>query len=350
MSTLTDHLVMAGPAMIEPMIGGRTSPSADRLVLMSVLGTPLANIGVTPRLQARVAVNEIRRHADGLPPAPAVFTDAAHLFANATLDGETIEHYTARVTLSTGLTRATVHQAVADLVAEIKALPGTTAAELPATSFGTGFRTRWVPRGRVFMGVMASNHPVPNVSWVQALFHGYSVLIRPGSRDPFTPKRLIAALLAAGVPATKIAFVPCSHAVGEFLMREADRSIIYGGEQAVRMWQRDRTVALRGPGSTKALLDVELDDWIVDHFVSSVSFDGGTRCTNLSAVLTSQPVTKVADMLARRLSTLPVLPADDPAATLLVVDAKRAEQLRRQTLSSGHSSPTIPPGTTAMIR
>jgi acyl-CoA reductase-like NAD-dependent aldehyde dehydrogenase len=328
---IENHTVTTGPAVIEPMIGGRISSSEDRSVLVSVLGTPLADIGIAPRLQAQAAVNEIRRHADGLPPASSVFTDAAHLFANATLNGQTIEDYTARATLSTGLTRATVRQAVVDLVAEIEALPETTAAELPETNFGKGFRTRWVPCGRVFTGLMASNHPVPNVTWVQALFHGYSVLIRPGSRDPFTPMRLIVALLTAGVPATKIAFMPCSHAVGEFLMRQADRGIVYGGEQAVRKWQQDKTVAVRGPGSTKCLLDMEPDDRIMDHLVSSASFDGGTRCTNLSAVLTSQPVAKVADVLAQRLSTLPVLPADDPAATLLVVDAKRAKQLQQQT-------------------
>ena len=50
----------------------------------------------------------------------------------------------------------------------------------------------------------------------------------------------------------------------------------------------------------------------------------------LSAVLTTQSVGDVADRLAERLSALPVLPATDPSATLLVVDRERAERLRRQ--------------------
>lgn len=318
-------------SVIDPMSGGVPWRSADRSTLVGVTGGPLADIGVAPRLLAQAAISELRRHADGRPPAPSIFAEAAHLFATGTVDGETIEDYLADMVLSTGLTVATLRQAVADLVAEIGALPATTAAELPAGNFGEGFDTVWVPRGRVFTGIMASNHPVPNVSWVQALFHGYSVAVRPGSRDPFTPRRLIGALLATGLPATRIAFLPCAHDVGELLLRQADRGIIYGGERAVRSWRGDDSVAVRGPGSTKALLDVALTPDIVDHLVTSAAFDGGTRCTNLSAVLTSLPVSEVADALAERLAELPVLPAADPTATLLVVDANRADQLCRQT-------------------
>ncbi|WP_329497642.1 aldehyde dehydrogenase family protein [Kitasatospora herbaricolor] len=316
---------------IDPVTGGRPVPSSDRSTLLGVTGEPLADIGQAPRLLAQAALNELRRNADGVPPGAELLVEAARLFASADLDGESIDDYVNRVTQSTGLTTATVRLAVEDLVKEIVALPETTAAELPVTDFGSGFRTRWVPRGRVFAGVMASNHPVPNATWVQAVYHGYSVLVRPGSRDPFTPRRLVAALLRAGLPADRLAFLPSSREVGEFLLRKADRGIIYGGRQAVETWQGDDSIAVRGPGSTKAFLDADLDDTLLDHLVTSASFDGGTRCTNLSAVLTTRPVAEVADRLARRLSTLPVLPADHPDASLLVLDARRAEQIRRQT-------------------
>ncbi|WP_137994288.1 aldehyde dehydrogenase family protein [Streptomyces vilmorinianum] len=318
------------PITVDPYICGRTTASADRTRLPSVLGGDLADIGNAPRLLALAALNEIRTHADGRAPATEIFTEAARLFATATLEGETPQEYVLRVSHATGLTAAAMDQAVRDLVAEIGELPETTAAELPGTRFGEGFGTRWVPRGRVFAAVMASNHPVPNVSWVQALFHGYSVLVKPGSRDPFTPRRLIAALLAAGLEPAKVAFLPCAHAVGDFLLREADRGIIYGGARAVAQWQDRESVAVRGPGRTKALLDQDLDDSVVDHLALSASFDGGTRCTNLSAVLTTRPVGEVADRLAERLGRLPSLPATEDEATLLVVDRARAEQIREQ--------------------
>ncbi|MBT2472539.1 aldehyde dehydrogenase family protein [Streptomyces sp. ISL-66] len=321
---------VTAPVTIDPYVCGRTVPSADRTRLPSVLGGDLADVGNAPQLLALAAVNEIRADADGRAPEPALFTEAARLFASATLDGESPGEYARRVSHATGLTAAAVAQAVRDLVAEVGELAETTAAELPDTRFGEGFATRWVPRGKMFAAVMASNHPVPNVSWVQALFHGYSVLVKPGSRDPFTARRLLAALLAAGLDPVKAAYLPCSHRVGDFLLREADRGIIYGGDRAVAQWQDRESVAVRGPGRTKALLDQDLDDAVVDHLALSASFDGGTRCTNLSAVLTTRPVAEVADRLAERLGRLPSLPATADAATLLVVDRVRAEQIREQ--------------------
>jgi acyl-CoA reductase-like NAD-dependent aldehyde dehydrogenase len=316
--------------VIDPFIGGRSVPSFDRSMLVSVHGRRLADVGMAPRLLAQAALDELDSNADGLPPAQEIFHKAAWLFANEKLNSETVDRYLLNVTSGTGLTTATVRRGVEDLVTEIEALPQIMKAELPGCDFGPGFQTRWVPRGKVFVGVMASNHPVPNMSWIQALFHGYSVLVRPGSRDPFTAWRLVGALQKAGLPGKKIAFVPCSHAVGDFLLGRADRGIVYGGDQAVAAWQRHETVAVRGPGRTKALLDVEPNDEIMDHLAESAAFDGGTRCTNLSAVLTTWPVEDIADRLAERLSALPLLAATDPSATLLVADRGRAERLRRQ--------------------
>ncbi|MFJ9039021.1 aldehyde dehydrogenase family protein [Streptomyces sp. NPDC102406] len=320
----------AAALRLDPLICGRRTASSDRVALPGVLGDDLADVGLAPRLLALAALNEVREHADGRAPDPALFTEAVRLFATATLDGESPREYVRRVCHATGLTAAAVDQAVRDLVKEIGELPRTTAAELPATGFGTGFDTRWVPRGKVFAAVLASNHPVPNVSWVQALFHGYSVLVKPGSRDPFTPARLLSALLAAGLPPTKVAYLPCARQVGEFLLREADRGIIYGGDRAVATWHQRESVAVRGPGRTKALVDTEPDDALIEHLALSASFDGGTRCTNLSAVLTTGSVADIADRLAERLARLPSLPATDSEATLLVVNRARAAQLREQ--------------------
>ncbi|MDT0443830.1 aldehyde dehydrogenase family protein [Streptomyces johnsoniae] len=335
---------------IDPLVRGRSVSSADRAPLPSVLGGDLADVGTAPRLLALAALNEIRDLADGRPVDAGLLTEAARLFAEDTVGGETPGAYVTRVAHATGLTATAVRQAVHDLVTEIAELPATTAAELPPTGLGDGFATRWVPRGRVFTAVMASNHPAPNAAWVQALFHGYSVLIKPGSRDPFTALRLLRALLAAGLPPAKAAFLPCSRATGEFLLGAADRGIVYGGDQAVRKWQGRASVAVRGPGRTKAVLDADLDDAVLGHLARSASVDGGTRCTNLSAVLTTRPVARVADRLAERLSALPSLPATDGNATLLVADRARGEQIRARlaelrTELTDHSARFEPGGT-----
>lgn len=317
------------PVTIDPLVGGESRPSADREPLTSVHGDTLADVGMAPRLSAQRVVNQLRAAGDGVPPPVEVCTAAAKLFATAELDGETPEDYAHRLIAGTGLTRASVDRAVADLVAAVEALPETARAELPGTEFGPGQRTRWVPRGRVFAALMASNTPAPNTAWVQALFHGYAVAVRPGSRDPFTARRLVRALIQAGLPAEKVAYVPCAHDVGGLLVEQADRGVVYGGESAVRQW-RGRPVEVRGPGRSKALVDAPVDEDVLEHLVTATAFDGGTRCTNLSAVLTSGSATELADRLAERLAGLPSAPATDPEAVLLVADRRRAEGVRAQ--------------------
>ncbi|MGW1836519.1 aldehyde dehydrogenase family protein [Streptomyces sp. NPDC002067] len=316
--------------VIDPFVAGERQTSADRSVLRDVHGEPLADIGLAPRLAAQSALNRLRRAADGLPPRAEVFRTAAQLFATAELDGESPEEYVRHTVRATGLASTTIRRGLTDMATEIEELPATAAAELPAAQLRPTHRVHRAPSGRTFTAVMASNHPLPHATWVQPLYHGYSVVVRPGSRDPFTPRRLVAALLAAGLPPEKLAFLPSPHAVGSFLLNAADRGIIYGNEQAVSAWDDRARVATRGPGRSRALVDVPLTDALLDHLTTSAAFDGGTRCTNLSAILTSNDVQETAAGLAERLARIPVLPAADPESVLLVVGRERAEALRRQ--------------------
>ncbi|MEV7598208.1 aldehyde dehydrogenase family protein [Kitasatospora sp. NPDC089797] len=330
--------------VIDPLVAGVPAPSADRQLLTDVFGVALADVGTAPRLGAQVALDRLRAAADGLPPAAGIFPAAARLFATAELDGEGPEAYVERVVRSAGLPARTVRLALADIAAEIEALDRTVTAELPPPLPSATHRVEWAPGGRVFAAVMAGNHPLPHVSWVHALFVGYSVLVRPGSRDPFTPRRLTAALLAAGLPPHKLTHLPCDHRAAAYLLDTADRGIVFGGDDAVAAWQDARHIATRGPGRSRALLDGAPTPELLEHLVTSIAHDGGTRCTNLSAVLTTAPVGQLADRLAARLAQLPVLPATDPRGSLLVVGRERAEALRRHVakLADGltdHSTP-----------
>ncbi|MGW4891648.1 aldehyde dehydrogenase family protein [Kitasatospora sp. NPDC004240] len=316
---------VTAPVTVDPLVAGRTSASLDRVALTDVHGAPLADLGQAPRLAAQAALAVLRRKADGLAPDPAVFPLAGRLFAEAELDGEDPAEYLRRVTAATGLPAGSVRAATALIREELAGFAATTAAELPAGRLGPAHEVRWAPAGRLFAAVMASNHPAPHTTWAQALYHGYAVLVRPGGRDPFTPRRLAAALLAAGLPAHRLAFLPGPHATGEFLLEQADRGIVYGGDAAVRRWHGSAKVTTRGPGRTKALLDADPTEELVGHLAASAAIDGGTRCNNLSAVLTSRPVAEVAAALAARLYAAHAAPEELP-----VLEASRAEGLRRQ--------------------
>ncbi|MEU8373016.1 aldehyde dehydrogenase family protein [Micromonospora sp. NPDC048894] len=320
---------MAG-IVVEPIVCGRPVRSLDRAPLADVRGDLLGEVGMVPRLMAVGAVTRARRAADGTPVGHDLLLRAAELFATADLDGETPEEYERRVALAAGLPRVTVRHAVADIVRSLTHLPATTRAELPASRLGDGYETAWVPAGRLFAAVMASNHPAPNDSWLHALALGYSVLVRPGTREPFTARRLTLALLAAGLAEHRISFLPGERAVGEYLLEAADRGIVYGGSDAVRRWADSATVTTRGPGRSRVLLDRPVTAEVLEHLTVSAAYDGGTRCNNISLVLTTGDPRQVADALAARFDALasPEVTASD--ATLPVVDATRAEGLRRQ--------------------
>jgi acyl-CoA reductase-like NAD-dependent aldehyde dehydrogenase len=185
-----------------------------------------------------------------------------------------------------------------------------------------------VRRGDVFGVVAPSNHPATHGAWLQALALGYRVAVRPGARDPFTPLRLVRALLDAGLDGGWISFLPGSHSGADALVGAVDLALVYGGEQTVARMRGNNRVLVRGPGRSKILVDRPLDDATLDHLVTEVAADGGVRCTNTTAILTSGDPRALADALAQRLAQLPAHPVTDDRAVLPVRPLREAAGLR----------------------
>jgi acyl-CoA reductase-like NAD-dependent aldehyde dehydrogenase len=157
---------------------------------------------------------------------------------------------------------------------------------------------------------------------------GYQVAVRPGTRDPITPLRLVRALLEAGLDPEGIALLPGSHASADALVDAVDLALVYGGEDTVARMRGNDRVLVRGPGRSKVLVDGPLDDATLDHLVTEIAADGGVRCTNATAVLTSGDPRELAEALAERLALLPVHPVTDDRAVLPVRPLREAEALR----------------------
>ncbi|MCZ7416812.1 MULTISPECIES: aldehyde dehydrogenase family protein [unclassified Streptomyces] len=309
---------MSALPVVNPVIAGREVDSRDRSTLTAVDGSPLASVGLAPRLMAQAALNRLRS-ADAEPaPDAALFAKAGELFATAELDGESPQEYCRRVALATGTPLGAVTGAREGIRNQLSLVERLNQAELPAPFAAPGFATHWVPRGDLLAAVVPNNHPEPNVTWVRALAMGVSVLVRPGSKDPFTPRRLVAALSAAGLDPDRAALLPGGHEVGEHLLAEADLGLVYGGPAAAERFGSRRDVLVRGPGRSKALVGpgAAQDEGLLDDLVEWIADDGGVRCNNISLVLTSGPVAPLADALAARLATLPVRPVTDPDAAL----------------------------------
>ncbi|MBA0051239.1 aldehyde dehydrogenase family protein [Streptomyces sp. AJS327] len=319
----------ATPPAINPVLGGQAVDSRDRTELTAVDGTVLASVGLAPKLLVQAAVRRLRAAADGSRPAPELFATAGELFASAELDGESPDEYRRRVTLATGTPGPAITRAIRGIRDQLNVIERVNRAEYPAPFEAPGHRTLWVPRGPLLAAIVPNNHPEPNVTWVRALAMGLAVLVRPGTKDPFTPSRLTAALLAAGLAPDKLAFLPADHQAGDHLLDQADLGLVYGGPAAAERYARRGDVLVRGPGRSKALVGAgaEDDKELLDDLVRWASDDGGVRCNNISLVLTSGPVRPLADALAERLADLPVLPVLDERATLPAVSVETGEAM-----------------------
>ncbi|WP_432084862.1 aldehyde dehydrogenase family protein [Streptomyces sp. bgisy095] len=337
----------AAPSLpaVDPVIGGQDVDSRDRAELAALDGTPLVSVGLAPRLLAQAALNRLRAAKPGPAPGPELFAKAGELFATAELRGESPEEYRRRVVLATGTPGVAVTRAIEGVRGSLGIIERINRAEYPEPFEAPGYRTVWVPRGTLLAAVVPNNHPEPNVTWVRALALGARVLVRPGSRDPFTPRRLFAALLAAGIDPDTLAFLPGDHEVGEHLLAQADLGLVYGGPAAAERFGHRSDVLVRGPGRSKVLVGAgaEDDKEVLDDLVDWIAEDGGVRCNNISLVLTAGEAAPLADALAARLADLPVHPVLDERATLPAFGADTAaalaDHLRRLTAgATDHST------------
>ncbi|MEY9873003.1 acyl-CoA reductase-like NAD-dependent aldehyde dehydrogenase [Streptacidiphilus sp. MAP12-33] len=308
-------------AILQPLVAGETVACDETAELPGLDGSPVARVGISPTLLLRLA---LRRTRGAAVPAE-VFGRAGTFFAQAELGGDSAEVHRRRVVAVTGLPDRVVADGLRSVRDGLARLAESTERQLPAPTDDV----RWVPRGRTLGVVTPSNHVDPHLTWARALSVGYGVIVRPGTRDPFTPFRLAAALLSAGLPPQCLAVLPGGHDLGERLLGETDLGIVYGGPAAVSRWAENPGVLTRGPGRSAALLDRPLTPEIVEALARSVAADAGVRCANTSVIRTSGDPAEVADALAARLDTLPVRPAADPDAVLPCFSADQAAGLRR---------------------
>lgn len=195
---------MAASRVLAAVTGPGVPAAVDRRVLLAVTGEPIAEVEYVPPLLVQAVLDRMAAAEQVRAPAQEIFDDAAKLLESAELDGLTV--------LATGLPSGTVERGLAALGDGLRGLPAAAAAERPPGISEPGHRVVWVPRAPTLGVVASSNHPEPHPTWVRALSYGCRVVVRPGGRDPFTPLRLAAALLAAGLPPDRPAVPPGDHA------------------------------------------------------------------------------------------------------------------------------------------
>jgi acyl-CoA reductase-like NAD-dependent aldehyde dehydrogenase len=155
--------------------------------------------------------------------------------------------------------------------------------------------------------VLPSNSPGVHSLWTPAFALKIPLVLKPGSAEPWTPYRIIQALIKAGAPPAVFSYYPADHAGGGEILRQCGRGMVFGDVSSTKIWANDPRIEVHGPGYSKVVLGEDcVDDWekYLDVMVASISENSGRSCVNASGVWTPRHATKIAEALAQRLAEI----------------------------------------------
>jgi acyl-CoA reductase-like NAD-dependent aldehyde dehydrogenase len=189
----------------------------------------------------------------------------------------------------------------------------------------------FAPQTRALGAVLPSNSPGVNALWLPALAFKLPLVLKPGSGDPWTPWRLVQALIAAGLPRGAFALHPTDHEGAAAILDGCERALLFGDSRTTAPWAGKPSVEIHGPGRSKVWIGGdEVARWErhLDVLVDSIAMNGGRSCVNASCVVVPRHADEIAEALAERLGVLRPRPLDDPGAKLAAfADAGLAERI-----------------------
>ncbi|HKY28383.1 MAG TPA: aldehyde dehydrogenase family protein [Pyrinomonadaceae bacterium] len=208
--------------------------------------------------------------------------------------------------------------------------------------FGTvnGRAISFYPRTESLGIVLPNNSPGVHSLWIPATPMKIPLVLKPGSAEPWTPYRIIQALIKAGAPKEAFSFYPTDHAGAGEILRSCQRGMIFGDASSTGAWSTDPRIEIHGPGYSKIVIGEDcIDDWekYLDVMVASIADNGGRSCINASGVWVPAHAEEIAEALAEQLAQIVPRRADDEAAKIApFVDpavARRISQLIDQGLA-----------------
>ncbi|REJ70696.1 MAG: aldehyde dehydrogenase family protein [Planctomycetota bacterium] len=167
--------------------------------------------------------------------------------------------------------------------------------------------------------VLPSNSPGVHTLWLPVIPMQVGLVLKPGPLEPWTPYRMMAAMVEAGIPPEAFSIYPGGADVGAAVVASVPRVMIFGGTPTVERYKGNPAVQVHGPGFSKILLgDDCVDDWeqYIDLMADSVFLNSGRGCINCSGIWASRHTKEIAQALAERLGPVEVRPPEDPEATL----------------------------------
>jgi acyl-CoA reductase-like NAD-dependent aldehyde dehydrogenase len=253
---------------------------------------------------------------------------AADVFANDTLPlGDTPQspqQYVEQLSATTGLpyvlvrnNMAKIRAAMAEMEQVLRGL--TRGMPLEVLDNGHAAGLSFFPRGHTLGVVLPSNSPGVHSLWLPAIALKTALVLKPGGSEPWTPYRIIQAMIKAGAPREAFHYYPCDHAGAGEILRSTSRGMVFGDVSTTKVWANDPRIEVHGPGFSKVILgEDEADNWEqhIDVIAASIADNSGRSCVNASAVWTPRHGEAIAEALAQKLSPIEPKRAEDPAAQL----------------------------------
>ncbi len=179
--------------------------------------------------------------------------------------------------------------------------------------------------------VMPSNSPGVNSLWLPAVPLKIPVFLKPGREEPWTPWRIMQALIAAGCPAEAFGFYSTDHEGATEILRGCGRALVFGDKNTTAPYANNPAIQVHGPGLSKILIgDDQIERWpeFIDLMAFSIADNGGRSCINTSAVVVPKYAAEIAEALAQRLGPIKPLPAhDDNAGLAAFANSRIAESI-----------------------
>jgi acyl-CoA reductase-like NAD-dependent aldehyde dehydrogenase len=262
----------------------------------------------------------------------AICGRAAGHFSNDALplgdSAQTPEDYVRQVSATTGLPHAmarTNMQKIWAMLTEMRQVLAALTRNLDFAVLDAGYgelsgaTVSFYPRTRSLGVVLPSNSPGVHSLWIPAVPLKVPLVLKPGSAEPWTPYRIVQALIRAGCPAEVFGYYPAGHEAAAEILRRCGRSMLFGDENSTRPWARDPRVEIHGPGFSKVVLGPGAAERWPEHLdlmVASILDNGGRSCVNASGVWVTSHADEIAEALAERLAKVAPLPAEDKDAQI----------------------------------
>jgi hypothetical protein len=305
-----------------------------------------ANSGLVRRDLRESSQREMRESLDALSMRELleICGRAAGHFAEDTLPlGDTAQSpddYVRQTTATTGLPHVLVRRNTAKIrgvLAEMATMLAGLTRNLDLTVLdrgegeAQGHALSFHPRCDALGVVLPSNSPGVHSLWAPAIALKTPLALKPGGAEPWTPYRIIQALVRAGAPPDAFGYYPTDHAGAGEILRACGRGILFGDSATTAGWQGDPRIELHGPGYSKVVIGPDAaGDWErhLDVMAASILENSGRSCVNASGVWTTGRSREIAAALAERLARVVPRAAEDPEAELApFADPRVAERI-----------------------